>query len=113
MDEYQTLFGKLVTPHFAADEAAKEAMYPGIFDVALPAFLKAIDAECAAGAFLVGDSLTTADFCIGGIYTNYVNNSGVSFAADKWAQIKADFPNFAAYGERFAAANASHLSSRD
>ena len=79
-------------------------MYPNIFNNVLPGLLKAIDARCAEGGFIAGENLTCADFCIGGLYTNYLANKDVSFAPEKWAAVLDQFPNFKAYGERFTAA---------
>jgi hypothetical protein len=53
-----------------------------------------------------------ADFFIGGLYTNYINNKNVGFAKDKWATCLEKYPNFKAYGERFTAANKKRLDSR-
>ena len=55
------------------------------FNVTFPNFLKAIDPYCANDGFLVGNSLTTADFWIGGIYVNYVTNPNVGYGKTEWA----------------------------
>ena len=60
----------------------------------------------------MGNKLTIADFWIGGLYTNLINNPNKTFAHDKWDKVLEDFPNFKAYGERFAKANESHMSTR-
>ena len=95
---------------FFKQENEREAMYPEIFDKVLPGFLTRIDPLCAKGQFLVGDKLTCADFWIGGLYTNFFNNADIGFAKDRWAAVLAKYPNFKAYGERFAAANQKWLS---
>ena len=80
---------------------------------ALPTYLKAIDGDLAKGGFYGGfNKLTAADFCVGSIYANYVANPNVGFAKDRWAAILTQFPNFKAYGERFAAEMKAYLSSR-
>ena len=104
MDAYNDVIGKIYTPHFANSQEAKEAKYPEIFDTVMPNLLKAIDAQCAKGEFIAGKNLTAADFCIGGLYTNYLANKDISFAPEKWSGLLAQFPNFKAYGERFVGA---------
>ena len=102
MDYYEDLIGKIYTPHFEGDEAKKEATIKNIFENVMPAFLKAFDAQFAEDGFIAGANLSCADFCIGGIYTNFVANPDVSFAKEQWAALLVQFPNFKAYGERFA-----------
>ena len=88
-------------------------MYPEIFEKLMPGFLSKIDPYCAQGKFILGgDNMTIADFALGGLYTNYLNNPSMSFAKDKWAALLDQFPNFAAYGERYVAANEAYLSKR-
>ena len=87
-------------------------MYPEIFDEILTKFLTTIDPLCAKGQFLVGAKLSPADFWIGGLYTNFFTNKDCSFGKDRWGALLAKFPNFKAYGERFAAANSAWLGSR-
>ena len=112
-DAYNDCVGKIYTPFFAPEDK-RDAMYPEIFEKVLPKFLKYVDAACAKGQFIVGDKLTIADFCVGGIYTNYIGNPNVGFAKEKWEAVLADFPNFKAYGERFVAAiNEKHMSKRE
>jgi len=48
--------------------------------------------------------LTIADFWIGGIYTNFINNKEITYAQDKWPTCLDNFPHFKAYGERFSQA---------
>ena len=110
-DAYCDVIGKIYKPYFAK-EAERDAMYPDIFETIIPNFLKSIDHLCAKGEFLVGDSLTTADFWIGGLYTNFCANENVGFAKERWQAILEEFPNFKAYGERFAQANSTYLGSR-
>ena len=64
------------------------------------------------GNFLCGDKLTIADFWIGGFYVNYITNPDISFCKERWAKVADNFPNFTAYGKRFAAANAKYLETR-
>ena len=112
VDAYGDVIGKVYTPFFAPEDK-REAMYPDIFEKHLPKFLNYVDANCAKGQFICGDKLTIADFCIGGMYTNFFANPAVGFAAEKWTAVLEQFPNFKAYGERFVAAmNEKHLSKR-
>ena len=53
-----------------------------IFGKIIPNFLKTIDGRCADGQWMIGESMTTADFWIGGVYTNYCNNPNISFAKE-------------------------------
>ena len=41
-----------------------------------------------------------------------MDNANVGFGKDQWAACKTKFPNFAAYGERFKAENATYLNKR-
>ena len=76
-----------------------------------PKFLTVIEPMCAKSKFLTGDNLTTCDFWIGGLYTNFLANPQC-FAPERWAALLAKFPNFKAYGERYAEANKAFLESR-
>jgi len=62
---------------------------------------------------LCGDDLSIADFWIGGLYTNYINNPHVGFAKESWKATLDQYPNFKAYGERFEQEMASYLKERD
>lgn len=86
-------------------------MFPEIFDM-INNFLTEIDGNLTKSKFLCGDNLTIADFTIGALYTNYVANPHTTFAKDRFAKVLQDFPNFKAYGERFAEANKEYLASR-
>ena len=103
MDTYSDCRAKLAGPFFARP-AAHEAMFKEIFETAIPKFLDKIDQRCSEGEFLVGNTLTIADFYIGGLYTNYLANPNGTFAMDKRAAILEKYPNFKAYGERYAEA---------
>ena len=110
LDSYSDVIGKIYMPHFKP-EAERPALLEDL-KTQLTKFLTSIDAQCAKGQFLCGEKLTCADFAIGGIWTNFINNEHVSFGHELWAHLKETFPNFVAYGERFAAANAKHLEAR-
>ena len=110
-DAYLEILGKIYKPQFAAPEE-HVALFLDIFGNILPTYLATIEPICAKGEFLVGDSLTTADFWIGGLYTNFFANKAVGFAPEKWAALLELYPAFKAYGERFAASNAEYLAKR-
>ena len=87
LDAAGDVLGKAYTPHFAPEDQ-REAMYPDIFEKMLPNFLTKLDPYCAKGKFIAGgDDITIADFAVGGLYTNYLNNPSMSFAKDKWAAV--------------------------
>ena len=112
-DGYSDVGGKVYKPHFMPEGAEKDAFIKEIFEKILPPFLKVAEAQCSLGKeFLVSDKLCTADFFIGGLYTNYVNNDSISFAKDQWRSCLDDYPNFKAYCVRYAAANEKWISSR-
>jgi glutathione S-transferase len=67
---------------------------------------------CGKHQFLVSDNLTTADFWVGSLYTNYFVNPNICFAKDRWAPILDKYPNWKAYGDRFVAANDSWMQKR-
>ena len=62
-----------------------------------------LEERCAAGEFLVGKSLTCADFYVGGLYTNHFANPEI-YEKEKWDELLTKYPNFKAYGERYTAA---------
>lgn len=103
-DSYNDLLGKVYKPYFVSDEAKREKMYPEIFEKALPRFLENIEPLCEGNTWLVGDKLSIADFWIGGLYTNMLANDNVGFAKEKFTEVLAKYPTFAAYGERYVAA---------
>ena len=80
-------------------------MCDNIFNVVLPKFLNIVEPILANGQYLCGENLSSADFWIGGLYTNFIANEHVGFTKERWLASTNDYPNFKAYGERFAAAN--------
>ena len=72
---------------FFAQEAERPPLMQIFFTKTFPTFLKSIDQYCARGGFLVDNSLTTADFWIGGIYVNYCINPNVGFGKDQWSEV--------------------------
>ena len=111
-DDYADVFPKIAEAHLAPDEATRGPLLPALFGQTLPAFLDQVEPLCAKGQFLTGDSLCTADFLVGGLYTDRFTNSGVAFGEELWPKLLEKYPNFKAYGERFAAANERYLSTR-
>jgi glutathionyl-hydroquinone reductase len=51
-----------------------ESAQAKVFDKVLPKFLDEIEPICGNHTFLFGETLTTADFRVGGLYTDYINN---------------------------------------
>lgn len=111
MDGLNDILPKIYGPFLAKPED-REAMYPALFDDALPKLLDICEQRLEGKTYLCGDKLSIADFFIGGIYTNYITNDSVGFAKEKW-QVAADkYPNYKAYGARFAEANKKRLDNR-
>ena len=104
--------GVVYLPHFAKDPADKEAKIKKLFEETLPKYLDEIEKVCGESKFLVGDTLTIADFFVAGLYTNYLHNEHITFAKDEFAAILAKYPKFQAYGERYAEENKDYLSKR-
>ena len=48
VEAYNDVIGKIYKPFFVPEDQ-RAAMYPNIFDVVLPAYLKAIDSNCTKG----------------------------------------------------------------
>jgi len=71
-DGFNDVIAVIYKPHFTAPADRDTS---NIFNNVLPKYLKVIDAECARGTFIAGDTLTIADFFIGSLYVNYFNNS--------------------------------------
>ena len=46
----------------------------------------------AKGCFMVGQKLCAADFWIGGMYVNWMDNENVGFGKSHWAACKTKFP---------------------
>ena len=112
MDACNEVLPKITAPFFKKTEEEKEAIYPTLFDEIMPSYLSAIDAQLAKGGFIISDKITVADFCVGGLYTNYINNKAVGYAPDRFAALLDKFPNFRAYGERFSAEMKDFLAAR-
>ena len=96
---------------FIKDEAEKEVKMNEQFDVIVPKFLDEINDRCKSG-WLVGDKITIADFFIGGLYINYLTNEHVAYGKDRWPQILEKYPNFKAYGKRYAKEVSGYIASR-
>ena len=111
LEGYESLLSVIYKPFFAKPEDQSELLTK-IFDQALPKFLGVVEPLCAKGNWVVGSDLTVADFWIGGLYTNFINNPNISFAKDKWPTVLNDFPEFKAYGERFTEEMKGRLTSR-
>lgn len=112
IDAYLDIVGKIYKPFFLPEDK-REAEYPNIFGKLIPRFLDQIEEQAGKAEFLCGDDLTIADFWIGGLYTNYINNPHVGFAKESWEAALDTYPNFKAYGERFKKEMASYLEKRD
>mmetsp|Transcript_7412 Transcript_7412/g.12523 ORF Transcript_7412/g.12523 Transcript_7412/m.12523 type:complete len:210 (-) Transcript_7412:72-701(-) len=111
-DVYADVIGVMYKPLFAEGQGKLDIM-EDIFTKVLPKFLTFLEPILAKGTkFLVGDSLSCADFWIGGLYTNYFNNKGVGYAPERFAELLEKYPNFKAYGERFASEMKEYLESR-
>ena len=61
------------------------------------------------GQWIAGPDLTVADFWVGSLFVDMIQNKTVAFAPEKWAQSVDSYPECKAYGERFAAENAQYL----
>jgi glutathione S-transferase len=59
-------------------------MCDNVFDNILPKFLNHVEPLLANGQYLFGENITTADFWIGGLYTNFIANPDVGFAKERW-----------------------------
>ena len=113
LDGYEDILGKLVKPAFTP-ENEREALYDGIFNKekgTLTKFLRVCEPMCAKGEWLCGPKLTVADFWIGGMYTNLINNEHC-FGREHWDACLDEFPAFKAYGQKFAAEVKKRLESR-
>ena len=111
LEGYEALLSVIYKPFFAKPEE-KDALIADIFAKSLPKLLDVVEPICAKGEFLVGSKLTIADFWIGGLYTNFINNKNIPYAQDKWGTCLDNYPNFKAYGERFSEAVKGRLDSR-
>ena len=60
---------------------------------------------------MAGYKLTIADFWIGGLYTNYMTNPD-SFGRRQFLDLLQYYPDFEAYGKRYAEANKDYLAKR-
>jgi len=93
-------------PMFAKTNEEKEEQIKKIFDEALPKLLNVVEPLCekanANGDWLCTPNLSIADFWIGNIYTNFINEKTLTYAMDKWPTCLDNFPHFRAYGERFS-----------
>ena len=93
---------------------AQETAVNALFNTVLPKFLKICEDKLAKGRiYICGDKITIADFYIGGLYPNLFVNDKCPFGGERWAACLENYPNFKAYGERFAADNAARLTTRN
>ena len=78
-----------------------------IFEKTLPIFLKQLEdhLEASNGPYICGNKLTIADFLIGGLWSNYINNDAISFEKEKWQIVDKDYPKCAQYGANFMIEN--------
>ena len=102
IDDFNDILSLIYKPHFVKDQDTGP-----IFEKILPNYLKVIEERCKACTtkFLFGDKVTIADFAIGQLYTNYLNNDKISFEVEKWTAVRDQFPAFKKFGETFAAEN--------
>ena len=111
LEGYEPCLKGCAEPFFSKGSQHEEQLQK-LFDQTLPKFLGVVEPLCAKGGWLVGDDLTVADFWIGCLYTNYINNKNITFGKDKWATCLNDFPNFKAYGEKFTEAMKKRIEKR-
>lgn len=104
IEGHEALLSVIYKPQFAKNNEEREEQIKKIFDEALPKFLSVVEPICAKGEWICGKDLTIADFWIGGIYTNYINDKSITYAQDKWPTCLDKYPNFKAYGEKFSEA---------
>ena len=100
-------------PHFMKDGPEKDALIKKGFEETIPKWLAEMEIVASEGKFLVGDSLTIADFFIGSFYTDFVLNEHMTFGRDQWVTCLDNYPNFKAYCERYAAENKDYLEKRN
>lgn len=69
----------MFAPAFAPEDK-REAMVAEIFDSVIPNFLKIVEPLCEKnGKYLFGNKLTIADFVVGGLFTNFIENPKVMY----------------------------------
>lgn len=99
-----------------AKEHERNSHYPDLFNTSLPKFLKVVEGELAkhSNNWVCGDKLTVADFWIGGLYVNVFTNPNrpQNWGSEEFAKLMNDFPNYKAYGEKFAAEIKPRLDTR-
>lgn len=113
LEGFDTVQSIIYKPYFEKCELEKEQLIDKIFNQVLPKFLGVVEPLCEKGQWLVGNDLTIADFWIGGMYTNFINNINITYAQEKWSTCLDNFPHFKAYGERFTKTMKSHLELRN
>jgi glutathione S-transferase len=111
IDRYADVGNNIYKPMFLKDQAEIDEKVKDAVEGYVPKFLDEINDKCKDG-WLVGDKISLADFFVGGLYTNYLANENITFGKEGWASVLEKYPNFKAYGERYAAENAQHLSTR-
>ena len=109
MDElceaYLDLQGVIYKPHFGyipVDDAVSKTE---------AALTNVTNAGHFDNEFLIGSKQTIADLVWGCIWVNYVNNPAC-FAPERWAEVRAKFPKFCAWGEKFAKRHSAYLAKR-
>ena len=95
------MFWEAIHATFQA-RAEQEQLINEFFDKILPKFTAVVEPIAAKGEWIAGPTLTMADFWIGGLYTNFINNPNITIAQDNWVGLKDTYSRFKAYGEKFA-----------
>ena len=117
IDMYSEIIGDMYIPEFlkmtGGDQEKIDAAIDKIHNNVLPKFMEGIASYVSKEGWAVGDKISLADFCLGAIWCNYINNPHGSTSQDKYAAFREANPALCAYGARFEAENAKWLSSRN
>ena len=81
------------------------------FNQVLPKELAKVEAALGNKKFLIGETLTIADFYWGNFYASWLTNP-LAYEPDRRADILKKFPKYTAYGNRFIAEIGDSLKTR-
>lgn len=113
-DTYKCYFNPIHGPGLTMNAEQKEAHKTDYFCM-IDKFMCCFEAHCKKKTceFLCCDKLCICDFQLGAFYVDLMNNPNVGiYSRVEWDAVKAKYPCFCAFGDKFAAANKTYLDKR-
>ena len=110
IDHFEDAWSAIWKAYHVKDETRDE-VFRKFYEETLPKAMKEVEPIIGDG-WLVGSKLSTADFYIGGFYTNVITHAPYSEHKAMKDKFVSDHPKFAAYGKRFLKENENWVKNR-